>query len=302
MHNSNQYGKVAVLFGGRSAEREVSLKSGNAVLTALKSQGINAEGFDPSARELLELLNFDRAFIVLHGRGGEDGTIQGALEQLGIPYTGSGVLGSALGMDKIRTKRVWQGAQLPTAKFMTVTTDTLDKIVEAVGLPLMIKPSEEGSSIGMSKVDTVEQLQASWENASRYQSPVLAESWIRGAEYTVAILQDQVLPIIRLKTPNVFYDYDAKYHASTTEYLCPCGLSEKLEMQYRQLALAAFREVGASGWGRVDFMQDEEGRPWLLEVNTVPGMTDHSLVPMAAKAAGMSFEELVIKILDTSLY
>ncbi len=303
MSNASHLGRVAVLFGGWSAEREVSLKSGHAVLEALRARGVDAHGIDAD-RDVLETLkagDFDRAFIVMHGRGGEDGVIQGALELIGLPYTGSGVLASALGMDKQRTKQLWLGAGLPTPAFRVLNTirDAVDA-GETLQPPLMIKPALEGSSIGMSKVHRAEDLPAAFDKARGF-GPVLAEQFIEGEEYTVAVLGDAALPPIRLETTHDFYDFDAKYVANDTRYHCPCGLPPQAEAELKALALAAFRAVGARGWGRVDVMRDGEGRFWLLEINTVPGMTDHSLVPMAARAAGMDFESLVWRILETTL-
>lgn len=297
-------GKVAVLMGGQSAEREVSLKSGNAVLSALKHQGVDAHGIDVGHGILtvLEAGQFDRAFIALHGRGGEDGTMQGALETLGLPYTGSGVMASALAMDKLRTKLVWLGLGLPTPMFRVLDdTSDLDEVIQTLGLPLVVKPSHEGSSIGVTKVNTADQLRRAYADAQKFDSEIIAETWITGAEYTAAILGQEPLPLIRLETPNEFYDYDAKYVSDTTGYHIPCGLSPVIEKEMQQLALRAFNAVGASGWGRVDFMCDEDGKPWLIEVNTIPGLTDHSLVPMAAKAAGISFEQLMLRILAQTL-
>ena len=305
MSDPKRFGKVAVLYGGTSAEREVSLKSGNAVLAALQRGGVDAHGIDVVDSAILEQLRtggFARAFIVLHGRGGEDGVIQGALETIGLPYTGSGVLGSALGMDKVRTKQIWQAAGLPTPKFLVLESPAdLGRVTAELGFPVMIKPAHEGSSIGMSKVERAEELPAAWQDAVHYDRAVLAEAWITGAEYTASILGEQTLPLIRLETPHAFYDYEAKYRANDTRYHCPCGLTEQQELQFRSLAQRAFRSVAASGWGRVDFMCDRSGQPYLIEVNTVPGMTDHSLVPMAARAAGIDFEALVLRILEVSL-
>jgi D-alanine-D-alanine ligase len=299
------FGKVAVLMGGDSAEREISLRSGQAVLDALRRQGIDAHGIDAAGAGLLDSLRrdvYDRVFIMLHGRGGEDGVIQGALETIGLPYTGSGVLGSALAMDKLRTKQIWMAHGLPTPAFRLLRREAdLDCIEAELGFPCMIKPVREGSSIGMTKAERTGQLAAAWRLASRYDNEVIAEQWIRGSEYTAAIVDDQLLPLIRLETPRTFYDYQAKYQASDTRYICPCGLDADVERRFQQLARAAFEAVGASGWGRVDFMLDAVEKPQLIEVNTVPGMTDHSLVPMAARAAAISFEELVIRILATSL-
>ncbi len=299
----SQFGKVAVLMGGDSAEREISLRSGAAVLEALLQRGVNAHGIDAGADLLTQLAvgGFDRAFIILHGRGGEDGVIQGALERIGMPYTGSGVLGSALGMDKYRTKALWRGFGLPTPESVLIGGLSDLEAADGLGYPLMIKPSCEGSSIGMAKVEGREQLQQAWETARGYDASVLAERWIVGNEYTASVLQGEVLPLIRLQTPHSFYDYEAKYHVDTTQYHCPCGLSATQEAELQALCLQAFAAVGADGWGRVDLMLDEQMRPWLIEVNTVPGMTDHSLVPMSARAAGIEFDELVLRILATSL-
>ena len=285
-------GRVAVLAGGKSAERPVSLKSGAAVHQALRNLGLIAELVDPADKSVDTLKGFDAAFIALHGRGGEDGVIQGVLEHLGIPYTGSGVMASAIGMDKVRTKQLWKGAGLPTPAFYVAGREELE-----LGFPLMIKPAHEGSSIGMAKADNAEQLAAALEEAGKFDSDVLVEAWVNGPEYTVALLGDEALPAIRLKTPHAFYDFEAKYQSDSTEYLCPAGLDEADEKAIRQLALTAFRVAGCRGWGRVDVMSDAEGQWQLLEVNTVPGMTDHSLVPMAAKAAGRDFDALVGEIL-----
>ncbi len=300
-----KYGKVAVLLGGHSAEREVSLASGRAVLAALQAAGVDAHALDPADERFQQTLldgGFARAFIALHGRGGEDGVMQGMLEVAGIPYTGSGVLGSALGMDKLRTKQVWQSAGIPTPVF-TLLTNAAEVAAAQDGLqyPVIVKPAHEGSSIGISKVESASALPQAWQQAAHYDSSVIVEQWISGAEYTAGILGDEVLPLIRLETPNAFYDYAAKYQADTTRYLIPCGLEAAQEAQLQGLALQAFRAVGAQGWGRVDFMLDGAGRPWFIEVNTVPGLTDHSLVPMAALAAGHDFGQLVRRILDTSL-
>ncbi len=299
-----EFGKVAVLMGGWSAERAVSLVSGQAVLRALQARGVDAHGIDAD-RGILRVLadgGFDRVFVVLHGRGGEDGVIQGALEILGLPYTGSGVLASALGMDKLRTKRIWLGMGLPTPPCRLVgSAAELAEAAAELGLPLAVKPSREGSSIGISRVNDPAQFQSAWERAAACDSPVLVEPWIQGQEYTGGLLQGETLPLIRLETPREFYDYEAKYHADDTRYLCPCGLPEEREAELRRLVRRAFAAVDGYGWGRVDLMVDAGGQPWLLEVNTVPGMTDHSLVPLAARVAGLSFEELVWRILETSL-
>ena len=296
-----QVGRVALLMGGWAAEREVSLKSGGEVLRALRALGVDVSAVDPKESGLAELAGFDRAFIILHGRGGEDGVIQGALEALAIPYTGTGVLGSALGMDKLRTKLVWRGAGLPTPEFVRLGHDIdWEQAARQLGAPIMVKPAREGSSIGMSKVRSAAELKQAYEAAAVYDSQVLAERFISGGEYTVAVLGERALPVIRLETPRDFYDYEAKYRADSTRYHCPCGLPEAEEAAMQALALEAFHAVGGYGWGRVDIMRDGDGRNWLLEVNTVPGMTDHSLVPMAARAAGMSFEDLVWQVLLTS--
>jgi len=302
--NASKFGKVAVLLGGKSAEREVSLDSGTAVLEALVRSGINAEAFDPQERSVTELINYDRAFVVLHGRGGEDGQIQGALEWLNIPYTGTGVQGSAIGMDKVKTKQVWQGSELPTAPYRIVTKNSnAQEIVSALDLPLIIKPVHEGSSIGMSKVEKVEDFADAIAKATEHDAVVMAEKWITGREFTVVILNGQALPVIRLQPPEdvAFYDYEAKYQRNDVEYGIPCGLSESEEKELQALALRAFQVVGASGWGRIDAMQDEQGKFWLLEVNTVPGMTSHSLVPKAAAAIGYSFDTLCVAILEQTL-
>ncbi|WP_313399381.1 D-alanine--D-alanine ligase [Acinetobacter variabilis] len=304
MSNASKFGKVAVLLGGKSAEREVSLDSGTAVLEALVCSGINAEAFDPQERSVTELVNYDRAFVVLHGRGGEDGQIQGALEWLNIPYTGTGVQGSAIGMDKVKTKQVWQGSELPTAPYRIVTKNSnAQEIVSALDLPLIIKPVHEGSSIGMSKVEKVEDFADAIAKATEHDAVVMAEKWITGREFTIVILNGQALPVIRLQPPEdvAFYDYEAKYQRNDVEYGIPCGLSESEEKELQALALRAFQAVGASGWGRIDAMQDEQGKFWLLEVNTVPGMTSHSLVPKAAAAIGYSFDTLCVAILEQTL-
>ena len=298
-----QHGKVAVLFGGRSVEREISLKSGSAVLTALQKSGVNAHPFDPAEQDLHMLLEggFQRAFIALHGRFGEDGTMQGALELMKIPYTGSGVLASALAMDKWRSKLVWQAAGLPIPAYeMIDATSDLAAIANRLGLPLFIKPANEGSSVGISKVKKASELQAAYATAAKHDKLVIAEAFISAGEYTVAILGGQALPVIKIEPANEFYDYEAKYLRNDTRYLCPAGLSQEKEGEMQQLALQSFALIGGVGWGRVDFLMDETGQPYLLEINTVPGMTDHSLVPMAARQAGISFEQLVLTILELS--
>jgi D-alanine-D-alanine ligase len=300
---AEEFGRVAVLMGGQSAEREVSLRSGQAVLDGLLRRGVDARGIDAGRDVLQQLVDgrFDRVFIVLHGRGGEDGVIQGGLETLGLPYTGSGVQGSALGMDKYRCKLLWSALSLSTPGYLLVEAeDQLDAAAE-LGFPLMVKPVHEGSSIGMAKVNDRDELHAAWTVARGYDSQVMVERWITGQEFTASILGNQALPLIRLETPHAFYDYEAKYSSDTTSYHCPCGLERSKEQELQTLALKAFYAVGASGWGRVDIMMDREMQPWLIEVNTVPGMTDHSLVPMAAKEHGLVFDQLVWQILATTL-
>ncbi|MEY4762311.1 MAG: hypothetical protein RLZZ200_2167 [Pseudomonadota bacterium] len=297
------FGKVAVLFGGSSPEREISLKSGQAVLSALKRRGVEAEGFDPRDLPLQKLSerHFDRVWIALHGPGGEDGTLQGALEFLGMPYTGSGVLGSAIGMDKLRTKRLAAAVGIGTAETVVLRSAAdCRAALEQLGLPLIVKPATQGSSVGMSKVADVADMEAAWQRAAAVDRVVFAEAWITGAEYTVAVLHRRALPAIRIEATNAFYDYEAKYLRNDTRYHCPSGLSAPAEAHLASLAVAAFDAIGAEGWGRVDFMADKTGRPLMLEVNTVPGMTDHSLVPMAARAAGIDFEELCWQVLETS--
>ena len=304
MANASKFGKVAVLLGGKSAEREVSLDSGQAVLDALLRSGVNAEAFDPQDRSVTELVHYDRAFIVLHGRGGEDGQIQGVLEWLNIPYTGTGVQGSAIGMDKVKTKQVWQGSELPTAPYRTVSQATdLSEVISALGLPLIIKPVHEGSSVGMSKVERAEDLEGAILKAIQHDAVVMAEKWITGREFTISFLNGQPLPVIRLQPPAdvAFYDYETKYNRNDVQYGIPCGLTDVEEKKLQDLCLRAFQAVGASGWGRIDAMQDEQGNFWLLEVNTVPGMTSHSLVPKAAQAVGYSFDALCVAILQQTL-
>lgn len=298
------FGKVAVLLGGKSGEREVSLKSGAAVLAALQAKGINAHGFDPRDKPLHDLESFDRVFICLHGRFGEDGCMQGALEMLHIPYTGSGVMASSIGMDKWRTKLLWRAMDVVTPDFEIVTANTNFSAIETkLGLPLFVKPANEGSSIGISKVKFAGGLKAAYELAAKADPLVIAEKYVGGGEYTVGIIGDvaggySALPIIRIVPKNEFYDFEAKYLRNDTEYLCPSGLSVEKEKQIQQEALIAFKTIGCRGWGRVDFLMDESGKHYFLEINTSPGMTDHSLVPMAAKAAGISFEDLVVRILE----
>jgi len=302
----SKFGRVGVLLGGNSDEREISLKSGAAVLTALQAQGIDAHGFDPRDKPLHDLEAFDRVFINLHGRFGEDGCIQGALEMLHIPYTGSGVMASAIGMDKWRTKLLWRAMNVITPDFELVTAASdFDAIENKLGLPLFVKPANEGSSIGISKVKEAGALKVAYQLAVQSDPLVIAEKFVGGGEYTVGIISDgkgdfTALPIIRIVPKNEFYDYEAKYLRNDTEYLCPCGLGVEKEKQIQTEALLAFKAVGCKGWGRVDFLMDEAGAHYFLELNTSPGMTDHSLVPMAAKAAGISFEELVVRILEST--
>ncbi|MDW5378666.1 D-alanine--D-alanine ligase [Halomonas sp. HP20-15] len=298
------YGRVVVLFGGDSAERDVSLASGAAVLAALQRRGVDAQGYDLATGGLtgLEALAPDRVFIALHGRGGEDGTLQGALELLRIPYTGSGVLASALGMDKQRTKRLWQAHDLLTPASITLGPDCdWPTVVERLGLPLVVKPIHEGSTLGITIVANADDLASAYHEAARFDAEVMAERFIQGEEYTVSLLGDAILPAIRVEVPSGFYDYQAKYHSNETLYHLPCGLDAATETRLGELCRDAFLAVGGRGWGRVDVMRDGEGRFWLLEVNTVPGMTDHSLVPQAAAHAGLDFESLVLRILDTTL-
>lgn len=311
---STGFGKVAVLFGGSSAEREVSLASGTAVLSALQSVGVDAHKFDPAEKPIGALIEegFDRAFIILHGRGGEDGSMQGALQLLGIPYTGTAVLGSALAMDKVYSKQIWSTLGLPTADYRVITSDQVKDgavavapdyvdILASLSGVAMVKPAREGSSIGMAKVSTADELEDAVKAALEYDDDVLVERYIAGPEYTVSILNGIALPSIRMATPHVFYDYDAKYNDNTTEYHCPSGLDEATETNIGQLALKAFNALSGKGWGRVDLMLNEQGQFMLLESNTVPGMTETSLVPKAAKQAGLSFEQLVLQILTSSL-
>ncbi len=298
-----QFGKVAVLLGGRSAEREVSLLSGTAVLAALRGRGVDAHGFDPAQRPLegLRQDGFQRVFIALHGRYGEDGTVQGALELLGIPYTGSGVMASALAMDKWRTKLIWQSVGIPTPSFEMLNADSdFSAAAEKLGLPLIIKPSQEGSTIGLTKVTQIEQMANAYALAAKHDPMVLAEQFISGWEITAAILGDTALPLIRIEAASGLYDYHAKYFADDTRYFCPSGLPPPQEQTLQALATRAFQIVGCSGWGRVDVMLDQQGAPYLLEVNTSPGMTSHSLVPMAAKVHGLEFPDLVIRILKSA--
>ena len=303
MNAAGNFGKVAVLLGGKSAEREISLMSGNGVLKALRSKGVDAHAFDPAERDLFQLKRegFARCFIALHGRGGEDGTVQGALEMLGVPYTGSGVLGSALAMDKARAKLVWQASGLPTPAFELLegSGDMLG-VAGRLGLPLVVKPANEGSSIGITKVRAAGELEEAYALAVNYDSSVIVEKCIEGPEYTASIVGDEVLPLIRIEAPQGNYDYQNKYFTDDTKYICPCGLPAQKEEALKALALDSFELLGCAGWGRVDLMLDANGDPWLLEANTSPGMTSHSLVPMAARAVGVSYEDLCVKILEGS--
>ena len=306
--NAETFGKVAVMLGGSSAERDVSLKSGMAVLKGLVAKGIDAHAFDPAAHSLQELVDdgYERVFIALHGRGGEDGAMQGALQVLGIPYTGSDVLGCALGMDKVRCKQIWHALGLPTASWRVITQEEIEQVnAEALLLELggrvIVKPAREGSSIGMSSADSAPRLAAALKHAAQFDDDILVEQWIEGPEYTIGLLDGNALPVIRLQTPHEFYDFEAKYQANDTQYHCPAGLSDEDEAKLRSLAERAFSAIGASGWGRIYVMRSGNGDWFLLEANTVPGMTEKSLVPMAAKAAGLSFNDLVERILAQTL-
>ena len=305
-HNVQAFGRVAVLMGGCSAEREVSLKSGQAVLESLQSSGVDAIGIDfkGDVQDIIQALPLDRVFLALHGRGGEDGTIQGVLEALGVPYTGSGVMGSAIAMDKARTKYLWQGMNLPTPKFSYVESKDsalLTQLVSLIGFPLAVKPSREGSSIGVFKVNNQTQLESAVDAALEMDEQVLLEQWIEGSEYTISLLNGAAMPVIGLKTDHTFYDYEAKYESDNTQYLLPSGLSQADEESLGHLSERAFQALGCSGWGRVDVMRDARGQFWLLEVNTIPGMTSHSLVPMSAKAQGLDFDGLVLSILAQTI-
>jgi D-alanine-D-alanine ligase len=302
------FGRVAVLLGGNSAEREVSLRSGNAILNALLRQGVDAIAIDPKLDDLVDLKkkNIDRVFIALHGRGGEDGSIQGFLSTLNIPFTGSDVMSSAIAMDKSKTKQIWQSLDLPTASYQIIIKDDFDHshandILRSLSGKLIVKPVNEGSSIGMAKVETAEELIAALSNAFKFDNRVLLETWITGQEFTVSMLNGKVLPAIRMHTEHEFYDYQAKYQSGDTEYYCPCGLDKQSLAALNDLAEKAFKAIGCSGWGRIDVMRDQQGNWYLLEVNTVPGMTETSLVPKAAKQAGYNFDQLVLQILKQTL-
>lgn len=301
MVRNQDFGKVAVLLGGRSAERAISLRSGHAVLDALLRQGVDAHPFDPSEQHMEQLLQqgFNRAHIALHGRYGEDGTVQGALELMGIPYTGSGVMASALAMDKWRTKLLWEAAGITTPHHILINEQSdFAKVAQEVGLPLIVKPGREGSTIGLSKVEDVNDLPVACGLAAQHDAMVLAEQFIEGTELTAAILGDVALPLVRIEVESGLYDYEAKYLSDRTRYFCPSGVANAQEQSIQAQALRAHRVLGCEGWSRVDVILDKSGRPYFLEINTSPGMTDHSLVPMAAKAAGISFDDLVLRILE----
>lgn len=306
--DAKAFGKVGVLFGGRSAEREVSIMSGTGVLNALKSKGIDAHAFDPAERPLADLAaeKFDRVFIALHGRYGEDGSLQGVLEQLGIPYTGSGVMASAVGMDKITTKKIWLHHGLPTPKYVEINADTdLSKVVAELGLPLIVKPPHEGSTIGITKVTKAEELKAAYDLAAGFDEVVLAEEFITGRELTVTVLgrgkTARALPIVEIVAPEGNYDYQNKYFTDDTKYYCPAQIDAATTAQIQRSVVEAFNAVGCEGWGRVDvLLREADNKPFLIEVNTSPGMTGHSLVPMAAKAEGMSYEDLCVEILRSA--
>lgn len=299
-----EFGRVAVLMGGTAAERAVSLRSGAAVYEALKRKGVDAIAIDVTGNPIDALLEHkvDRVFNIIHGRGGEDGVLQGVLEAMKIPYTGSGVMASALSMDKLRTKLCWQGFGLVTPRWHLLKDEgDIDPCIEKLGFPVIVKPAQEGSSIGMSKAKDRNELVEALALAASYRCDVYAEAWVTGKEYTVAILNGEALPPIRLETPNEFYDYEAKYAATTTQYHCPCGLGQDQEEQLKKLAETASQVVGVKGWARVDVFIDNSGQYQLIEINTVPGMTDHSLVPMAARQAGIDFDDLVWRVLETSM-
>lgn len=299
-----QLGRVGVLLGGTSSEREISLQSGAAVVAALAEAGIDHVAIDVGDNAIADIqnANIDRAFLALHGAGGEDGRIQAVLEYLNIPFTGSGVQASALAMDKLRTKQLWKGVNLSTPEFAVLTAESdWEKILSDLGGEVMVKPAHEGSSIGMARVKTAAELSDAFANAAKFDGSVIAERLIVGSEFTVAILDEEALPPIKLETDHTFYDFNAKYIANDTRYICPCGLTPAKEAELKALALAAFHAVGCEGWGRVDVMADQSLNFYLLEVNTAPGMTSHSLVPMAAKVRGLSFSELVLTILRCSV-
>ncbi|TXI27080.1 MAG: D-alanine--D-alanine ligase [Nitrosomonas oligotropha] len=298
---AHQFGKVAVLLGGRSAEREISLQSGQAVLDALLRSGVDAHPFDPAGQSMEKLLQqgFDKAFIALHGRFGEDGTIQGALELMGLPYTGSGVMASALAMDKWRTKLIWQAAGIQSPRYVLLQADSdFEQVAETLGLPLIVKPVREGSTIGLTKVKRAEDLAQAYQLAAQHDALVLAEEFIAGKELTVAILGETPLPVVRIEIAGELYDYEAKYFSNETKYFCPSGLPAELEAAIQRQALQAYQVLGCQGWGRVDLILSETNQFYFLEANTSPGMTSHSLVPMAARTAGIPFEDLVLRILD----
>ncbi len=298
---SDDFGKVAVLMGGDSNERAVSLLSGEAVLHALKRLGINAEAFDPSSRDINEIQSYNRAFIALHGRGGEDGSMQAFLKSKNIAYTGSDSLSSAIGMDKLKTKLLWRSLNISTPDFLQVTEKTsYEEIMSAIGVPFFIKPSNEGSSIGIDKIKNEKQYQDAFLKTSKIDANVIVEKFVDGEEFTVAIVNDKTLPVIKIKPSNEFYDYQAKYIKDDTQYICPSGIEKQKEVSISKEALQAFKIIGCSSWGRVDFMMDKQGRHYFIEVNTSPGMTSHSLVPMAAKEAGINFDQLALEILKTA--
>ncbi|HCU04910.1 MAG: D-alanine--D-alanine ligase [Gammaproteobacteria bacterium GWE2_42_36] len=300
----HKFGKVAVLCGGLSAERDVSLQSGQNVFEALKQKGIDAHLIDVQADIMARLIEgeFDRTFVIVHGQGAEDGVLLGALQTLGLPYTGCDVAASAFAMDKVRSKWIFQALQLPTVPFEVVTHESqLATVLQKISLPVCVKPAKDGSSNGVSKVTVESELKNAFDKAVRYSKEVIIEPWIQGKEFTVAMLNGQAFPPVEIRVIKGFYDYEAKYQSDATEYLCPCHLTPAEEKQIQQLALDACRALGCEGWSRVDFIQDEAGKFWLLEVNTIPGMTSHSLMPKAAKAAGIEFDDLVIRILETSV-
>ncbi len=305
IQSAREFGKVAVLMGGNAAEREISLNSGGEVYKSLRAQGIDAVAVDIQGNMVNALsgLQVDRVFNIVHGRGGEDGVLQAILQEMKIPVTGSNVMASALAMDKLKTKLCWQGMGLPTPRWQVLQDENdLLQCAEQLGFPMIVKPALEGSSLGMSRAENLQQLQQAYALASTFGCDVYAEQWVHGKEYTVAVLDGEALPVIGLQTPNTFYDFDAKYKADTTQYLCPCGLDKAQETGLQRLAETSCHGVGVSGWARVDVFIDHQGEAQLIEVNTVPGMTDHSLVPMAANAAGIDFDELVWRILETSLH